>query len=1129
MKYSIKNKKSVIMLVIIGAIALFFGLDMAFFKPTVLNKYIATKLYKTPAHTSFVDANFYSCIIDEYNANVTNESEKLAYSSKISDAKLQEITKLTCSGKGITTIKGIEKLTNLEELDLSDNSIAFIGDATFSGMIVPNPYGTTGAQSLNLSPGSYVNNTYINKISSAISEQTTTTTYSDDDDIIIEIDERSTLQYNVKLKKIDISNNQLSNVYLLNNVVLEELNLSGNRLTTVVLSNNTNLLNLNLFNNELKTLDIKTNKLLKEVNVASNYLESLDISKNNNIITLNASNNSRLKTVTMSTPENNTLKELNLSNGLLNSITNLDKYISLEKLNLSSRGNSFTTIDLSKNTELKFLDLSYNSKLENINLNNNTKLEELNLSFCNLDKDSVNLDKYVNLKKLDLSYNENLTNVSIANNKALTTLLLTDTGLTKIDLSNNTNLKRLRLSNNSLTNIDLSKNPQLEQLDLGNNKLTTVDFKNNTNLITVNVSNNLLQKLDISMLSKLSGIDMMGNNYSVSQNIYLGDTSELLSAVKFPKHFPKTNYEYHYEISNPSVLEMKGNKINAKVSDIVTINVEVWQNLVTGNTPTTPIPTTRNYVTTVVEKIMVYEETIKVNIFQLWSYKFKINNEHNYIYVHNASSADAVTENITTSYEQHEDVVYYEIVDPNTNQYKLQQEVDGEIKDFKVFNLVGFWAHQEVLNGIRQGYIYTGTNKFDLSAIGTQNCVAKIVNNELLIENAYEVFEKVKLISISSEKYKNLTDGIYIGENELNLDDFVVTNGYAEVIEDEIYIYNENGIDLGTIPIIKISSTKYDLNKDYIYLPLEQFDINDITISNGTVKLENNKLKILNDKGTEIDSIDIISVNSSKYKEYLDENYIYVGQKDFNEGSIVVTNGIKEYKDNKLNIKFNDKVIYTYNIIGIDLKNLKVDHNNIYVAKDISYNDFIKNIKTTGVSYKLYDDTSEVTNGTITSDLVLKFYVEDELVDLYSIVIELFDSGQLIVDNNTQLVKRLPQGSTVKTLKETITVDGTINVEDNQGAVQEEQALSKTGQKLIIELPENTYTYNLVVTGDVTGDGLIDINDVAKSYNYQREEIQMEKYYKAAADVVDEDDDINIYDVSKLYNFVRGDITSLGE
>lgn len=68
--------------------------------------------------------------------------------------------------------------------------------------------------------------------------------------------------------------------------------------------------------------------------------------------------------------------------------------------------------------------------------------------------------------------------------------------------------------------------------------------------------------------------------------------------------------------------------------------------------------------------------------------------------------------------------------------------------------------------------------------------------------------------------------------------------------------------------------------------------------------------------------------------------------------------------------------------------------------------------------------------------------------------------------------------------------------------------------------------YIAIVKGDVTGDGSIAINDVAKLYRGLKKKITLENYEIESGDVLG-DDEIKINDVAKLYRYIKGKINAL--
>lgn len=68
--------------------------------------------------------------------------------------------------------------------------------------------------------------------------------------------------------------------------------------------------------------------------------------------------------------------------------------------------------------------------------------------------------------------------------------------------------------------------------------------------------------------------------------------------------------------------------------------------------------------------------------------------------------------------------------------------------------------------------------------------------------------------------------------------------------------------------------------------------------------------------------------------------------------------------------------------------------------------------------------------------------------------------------------------------------------------------------------------YTAVILGDTTGDGVIDVGDVAKLYQHLKGGIDMNKEFKLASDVY-HDSLLELNDVAKLYQYIRKGIESL--
>ena len=110
-----------------------------------------------------------------------------------------------------------------------------------------------------------------------------------------------------------------------------------------------------------------------------------------------------------------------------------------------------------------------------------------------------------------------------------------------------------------------------------------------------------------------------------------------------------------------------------------------------------------------------------------------------------------------------------------------------------------------------------------------------------------------------------------------------------------------------------------------------------------------------------------------------------------------------------------------------------------------------------------------------------------------------------------------------------ITTSGQIAIKSKQDVNLADSDNVGTGSKLSVTLANEVRNYVIVIPGDTTGDGKVNVIDVAKLFqHYRRTRVipEEESYYIIAGDVV-KDDIIKLTDVAKLFQYIRGTINSL--
>lgn len=248
----------------------------------------------------FDDKNLYTAIVNRLSGSRMEKNE-LELSFTISKSNVESITSLKLNNSGITSLRGIEKFTNLRELDISNNRIE---DISYLSQL-------TKLQKL----VAYSNN----------------------------IKDITPLADLVNITKLDLSRNVLqdtdvvNNIEILSNLVrLEELDLSRNLLiNTTGLNNFPGLIKLDLYDNNIANLEgLENLTSLQVLNLGENTKDAEGLDK--------------LKTLTHLTnfyyQENdqadiidyikdlNLLEVVDLSDNGIESIENIESLTKLKKL-----------------------------------------------------------------------------------------------------------------------------------------------------------------------------------------------------------------------------------------------------------------------------------------------------------------------------------------------------------------------------------------------------------------------------------------------------------------------------------------------------------------------------------------------------------------------------------------------------------------------------------------------------------------------------------------------------------------------------------------------------------------------------------------------------------------------------
>ncbi len=274
--------------------------------------------------------------------------------------------------------------------------------------------------------------------------------------------------------------------------------------------------------------------------------------------------------------------------------------------------------------------------------------------------------------------------------------------------------------------------------------------------------------------------------------------------------------------------------------------------------------------------------------------------------------------------------------------------------------------------------------------------------------------------------------------------------------------------------------------------------------------------------------LNVVQLKSNKYKIDNDNNYIYIGtDNDVNQikNNLIIPEGTDvdiDLNSNKLQIKYKDQTLNEFELLNLKINNYKVLGNVIFIPykSETTYNDFIENIEVNGVTYKIYKDNSEVTSGSIERGMILKVYKDDTILDDILITDEYLEfDGSLNLSEQYSYIYKIKEKTKIEELLSKINTSGEISFKDKDGRELVNSDIISTGSKINIEIANKNIEYTLIVSGDTTGDGIVNISDVIKLADHIITRNILNNYEKIAAEVTN-NDNLNISDVIKLADYI---------
>ena len=583
--------------------------------------------------------------------------------------------------------------------------------------------------------------------------------------------------------------------------------------------------------------------------------------------------------------------------------------------------------------------LASSNQLINIDLSGTTSLIKLDVS----DNQLTNLDVSGAIALTSLNvYSNKLTNLDVSNSTALTSLDARNNQLTNLDVSKNTALTKLLADSNKLTNLDVSKNTALTYLEVSWNPLTSLDVSGATALTYLDARNNQLTNLDVSKNTALTHLDAYGNkltNLDVSKNIVLKELDV--------GHNQLTNIDVSKNTALTQLYVGDNQLTSLDVSKNTALKkLRVYGNKLTEldvskNTTLTSLDVGNNQFVT---KIVTYKGNINIG------------NDNRLIKLPEGKSSTLIKANsdnknviIDGSSINVDKIGNYVVTVDYTVDYKHDFGTNyNEYTGTYNIKVVEITSDKYKVDDDKE-YIYTGTDVDKNTILKNINldseCSKTIENNKLIIKYGDEILKTFKIVNISSTKY-NLSKE-YIFDNNFDIDNIKVVNGTSEVNNNQLLIKYEDVV-LNKYNLVSYNSTKYDMIKDSIKVldnNIEEF-INNIKCINCNVKIfDGDKYKVNGDFGDN-DKLRILYGN-----EVLKEYNLTYGV----SGISLVNKKVKLNLDTKNRIKLE----YTISPKNADNKEVtwkssntnivSVDNNGVITAK--GYGDAVITVTTVDGNY----------------------------------------------------------------------------------------------------------------------------------------------------------------------------------
>ena len=470
---------------------------------------------RVSGNTRLTDLKCYNCDLNSLDVtNCTALSSLKCYFNYSLDgisglSSCTALTYLDCEDCAITSLPGVNNLTNLETLWCRNNQITTLEVTQKSNLHYLRVSGNTGLTKLNCRKNALTNLDVTNCTAledldccenaslTTITGLATCTALTYFSAEYCALSSSLDMTFCPGLLTLYCYHNNLTALNVTGLSKLQILNCMQNEDLTEItgITDCLQLTYVECSDCSLTSLILDNANHLQELRCMNNYLTSLSIMSKHDLTKLYASGNSLLEVLmcndcALTELEINDCPQLYYLDCTSNQLTSLST-TSNPRLNYFLCGNNqISDLNLRYNSELLYLWCYYN------------ELTSLDLSrifgdFLSLDcrynhiAGTIDVSRFTDLRQLAISDNE-ISQVFLDNHSSLTDIWAENNQLTSIDVSGCSALQSLRLTNNQLSTLDVSGLSNLNELYVHYNQLTSLNVNDCPSLRTVANYNNIL-------------------------------------------------------------------------------------------------------------------------------------------------------------------------------------------------------------------------------------------------------------------------------------------------------------------------------------------------------------------------------------------------------------------------------------------------------------------------------------------------------------------------------------------------------------------------------------------------------------------------------------------------------------